>query len=399
MKQKPILAVLITALLCMAGVLAAQSALSMEGTIVSWTDTGLVVKTDAGEQMIALDNNTKRNLSLKEGEEVTIEYRRNPMGLVIANAVWPTGEYMKMKQAAESRREGMQDTGGDQEQRRTRSNAESWGPGRGLTLTGEVVSWNEESLQVRTTTGTRNVVLTPDTRKKVELRKGAQVAVDFVNSGNTGAIIATQVRAASSGDSRGSQPQGDQSHQGHAQMRSTSNGSSMNQDSDLVILGTVTRFDDDSLILSTADGERTFVITPVTQRVFAYKVGDPVAIEYKIGPDRKMMAESIRQGTRDTGGDQEQRRTRASAESWGPGRGLTLVGEVVSENDEALQVRTTTGIENVVLTQDTRMQGDIDRGDRVAVDYVNDSSTGAIIAEQVRLTTEYSEQDERGDNR
>lgn len=298
---------------------------------------------------------------------------------------------------AESRQEGMQDTGGDQEQRRTRSNAESWGPGRGLTLVGEVVSWNDESLQVHTTTGVKNVVLTPDTMKKAELRKGAEVAIDFVNSGNTGAIIATQVRPVNDADR--DRARQDQAHKSHTDMRSNTSGSSMNQDSDMVIVGTVTRFDDESVILSTADGDRTFVITPVTQRVFAYKVGDPVAIEYKIGPDRKMMAESIRQGTRDTGGDQEQRRTRASAESWGPGRGLTLVGEVVSENDEALQVRTTTGIENVVLTQDTRMRGEIDKGDRVAVDYVNDSSTGAIIAEQVRLATEYSDQNDQGDNR
>lgn len=276
-----------------------------------------------------------------------------------------------------SRTEGTQDTGGDQEQQRTRAHAESWGPGQGLTLVGEVVSWNDQAIQVRTTTGIENVVLTPDTKMatQLKLKKETEVAVDYFNNNNTGAIVATQVRPAAAADREADQARMDRNQN---QMHRSSG------DQDLWVVGTVTRFDDDSLVLATERGDVALVLTPATQRTFAYKVGDPVSVHYEIGSDRQMMAQSIRQGTQDTGGDQEQRRTRASAESWGSGRGLTLVGEVVSWDDEALQVRTTTGIENVVLTQGTQMRAELEKGDRVAVDYVNNNNTGAIIATQVR---------------
>jgi ATP-dependent 26S proteasome regulatory subunit len=263
----------------------------------------------------------------------------------------------------------------NEQQKRTRSHSESWGPGQGLTLVGEVVSWDDDSLQVETTTGTENIVLTPETRMAVDrnqLKKGLKVAVDY-NRSTQGAIIASQVRL---GNVQGIDK--DRNAGGVEMSQSPILG-------DLYLMGTVVTFDDDLLVLRTADGERTVVVTPVTKRTYVYKAGDPVLVDYDRDESGRMMAEEITQA--DTAND-EQRRTRAHAESWGPGQGLTMVGEVRSVNRESLVVNTTTGAENVVLTPETRiLVEDLDPGDRVAVDYVR-TTQGALIAEQVRRGSE-----------
>lgn len=264
---------------------------------------------------------------------------------------------------------------GNEEQKRTRSHHESWGPGQGLTLVGEVASWDDDSLMVKTTTGMENIVLTQDTRMMVDrskLRKGMKVAVDY-NRNTQGAIIADQVRM---GDVKGIDKDR------NAGDVKTSQSPMVG---DLYLVGTVVTFDDESLVLRTAEGDRTVVLTPVTRRTYVYKAGDPVMVDYDKDKSGRMVAEEVSQAH--TAND-EQRRTRAHHESWGPGHGLTIVGEVQSINSEALVVETTTGAENVVLTPDTRiMVEDLDEGDRVAVDYVRNTQ-GVIIAEQVRHASE-----------
>ncbi len=264
---------------------------------------------------------------------------------------------------------------GNEEQRRTRAHHESWGPGQGLTLVGEVVSWDDDSLMVKTTTGAENIVLTQDTRMMVDrsqLKKGMKVAVDY-NRNTQGAIIADQVRM---GDVKGIDKDRD------AGSVETSQSSMVG---DLYLVGTVVSFDDKSLVLRTGEGDRTVVLTPVTRRTYVYKVGDPVMVDYDKDKSGRMVAEEV--GQAHTAND-EQRRTRAHHESWGPGQGLTIVGEVRSVNREALVVDTTTGAENVVLTPGTRiMVEDLDEGDRVAIDYVRNTQ-GVIIAEQVRQASE-----------
>lgn len=265
---------------------------------------------------------------------------------------------------------------GNEEQRRTRAHHESWGPGQGLTLVGEVVSWSDDSLMVKTTTGTENIVLTQDTRMMVDrskLQKGMKVAVDY-NRNTQGAIIADQVRM---GDVKGIDKDRD------AGAVTTSQSPMVG---DYYLVGTVVTFDDDSLMLRTADGDRTVILTPVTKRTYVYKVGDPVLVDYDKDESGRMVAEEV--GKAEETANDEQRRTRAHHESWGPGHGLTIVGEVTSVDGEALVIDTTTGAENVVLTPDTRiMVEDLDAGDRVAVDYVRNTQ-GVIIAEQVRRASE-----------
>lgn len=79
----------------------------------------------------------------------------------------------------------------------------------------------------------------------------------------------------------------------------------------------------------------------------------------------------------------EQRRTNPDAESWGPGQGLTITGTVESVNNEAIQIRTTTGIQNIVLADDTRKPVNLQVGDRVAIDYLRNTQ-GVMIAQEIR---------------
>ncbi len=62
---------------------------------------------------------------------------------------------------------------------------------------------------------------------------------------------------------------------------------------------------------------------------------------------------------------------------------LTLTGKVVALDEKALRVETATGIESVVLTNQTTKPADLQPGDQVAVDFTN-SSQGLRIATRVR---------------
>jgi hypothetical protein len=79
----------------------------------------------------------------------------------------------------------------------------------------------------------------------------------------------------------------------------------------------------------------------------------------------------------------QEQRTNPDAPSWGPGEGLTISGTVESVNDEAVQIRTTTGMQNIVLADDTRKPVNLKVGDRVTIDYVRNTQ-GVMIAQQIR---------------
>jgi hypothetical protein len=80
----------------------------------------------------------------------------------------------------------------------------------------------------------------------------------------------------------------------------------------------------------------------------------------------------------------QEERTNPDMGTTAPGSGLTLSGTVVSWNDQELVVRTTTGIEHIVLQQDTQRPSSFTVGEQVAVDYVRSSQNGVMIARQVR---------------
>jgi hypothetical protein len=67
--------------------------------------------------------------------------------------------------------------------------------------------------------------------------------------------------------------------------------------------------------------------------------------------------------------------------------GLTLTGELVSFDQEAIRVRTVTGVESLVLTDRTTKPADLAAGDKVAVDFTR-SAQGAMIVSQVRKVSD-----------
>lgn len=82
-----------------------------------------------------------------------------------------------------------------------------------------------------------------------------------------------------------------------------------------------------------------------------------------------------------------QRQTRPSGEA-GPNYAMTLTGEVESRSDEAIMIRTTTGIESIRITPRTTVRAEPEVGEWVAVDF-NRSGDALAIAEQIRPVTRY----------
>ena len=87
-------------------------------------------------------------------------------------------------------------TSGSAEVQETRTNpdAASLAPGGGLTLTGTVVSWNDQEIVVRTTTGIEHVVIQPDTRRPSTFTEGQVVSIDYNRTSQNGVMIAEQIR-------------------------------------------------------------------------------------------------------------------------------------------------------------------------------------------------------------
>ena len=79
----------------------------------------------------------------------------------------------------------------------------------------------------------------------------------------------------------------------------------------------------------------------------------------------------------------QQETSQPAAPSASPESGLTLTGEVIAMDQQALRVRTATGVENVILTDRTDKAADVAVGDQVRVDFTR-SSQGVMIATQVR---------------
>jgi hypothetical protein len=85
------------------------------------------------------------------------------------------------------------------QEERTNPDTASLAPGGGLTLTGNVVSWNDEELVVRTTTGVEHFVLQPTTRRPSTFAEGQLVSVDYNRTSQNGVMIAEQIRPGDAG--------------------------------------------------------------------------------------------------------------------------------------------------------------------------------------------------------
>ena len=95
-KNRLLIALAIVALLG-AGTLAAQDdSQSITGTVVSATPTSLVIQTDDGQKSFILDTESQTPESLSAGNQVTVEYRSNDQGeMVAANVTAEEGGAME----------------------------------------------------------------------------------------------------------------------------------------------------------------------------------------------------------------------------------------------------------------------------------------------------------------
>lgn len=76
---------------------------------------------------------------------------------------------------------------------RTNPDADSIAGESGLTITGTVVEWNDEQLQISTATGVEHIQIVPNTQWSSNLTKGQEVSVDYTRTGQ-GVMIASKIR-------------------------------------------------------------------------------------------------------------------------------------------------------------------------------------------------------------
>jgi hypothetical protein len=85
-------------------------------------------------------------------------------------------------------------TGSTVQEERTAPDTGSIAPGSGLTLTGEVVSWNDQQLVVKTTTGVEHIQLDASTTRPSSFLAGDKVVVDYTRTSSNGVMIARAIR-------------------------------------------------------------------------------------------------------------------------------------------------------------------------------------------------------------
>lgn len=145
------------------------------GTVTRWTGNRIDLKTPDGNlQKVAVNRATERLVEIKEGAEVTVEYRRKVSGFVIATKVLPAEADAPAAQPGTSRAPGQ----------------------KASALTGSVVSWNNAALLLRTDAGDVDFFLAPSTEYLVKsLDPGLLVTVEY-KEGTNRAKMATRVLAA-----------------------------------------------------------------------------------------------------------------------------------------------------------------------------------------------------------
>lgn len=162
----------------------------------------------------------------------------------------------------------------------------------------------------------------------------------------------------------------------------------------LTLTGEVESRADDAIQIRTTTGVESIRITPRTTVRAEPEVGEWVAVDFNRSGDALAIAEQIRPVTRydiESTGVRFQaveegttRRARVRTDS-GPGAwsGLTMTGEVVSVEDDALELDTVTGEETVKIIPRTEMMTEPQEGELVAVDVTRDTE-GTVLAHRVR---------------
>jgi hypothetical protein len=147
------------------------------GTVTRRTRSRLDLQTaDGKSQKVAVNKDTEWLVDdVKEGAEVTVEYRRKVSGFVIAQRVLPA------QKAAAAAQPGP---------------ATAPAPAAALAVTGSVVSWNDAALLLRTEAGDVTLFLSPSTQYLVKpLDAGLRVTAEY-REGADRAKVATRVLAA-----------------------------------------------------------------------------------------------------------------------------------------------------------------------------------------------------------
>lgn len=162
----------------------------------------------------------------------------------------------------------------------------------------------------------------------------------------------------------------------------------------MTLTGEVESRSDDAIMIRTTTGIESIRITPRTAVRAEPEVGEWVAVDFNRSGEAPAIAEEIRPVTRydieSTGlrfeaiEDPTTRRTRVRTDS-GPGAwsGLTMTGEVVSTEEDALVLDTVTGRQTVRVVTRTEMVTEPQEGDLVAVDITRDTE-GVVLAHRVR---------------
>lgn len=145
------------------------------GKVTRQTRSRLDLKTAEGKmQKVAVNKDTEWLVEVKEGTEVTVEYRRTISGFVIADRVLPARDAAAAAQ-----------------------NGGSKAPAPAAqTVTGSIVSSNSAALLLRTEAGDITVFLSPSTEYLVKpLDPGMRVTAEY-REGADGAKVATRVLTA-----------------------------------------------------------------------------------------------------------------------------------------------------------------------------------------------------------
>lgn len=139
------------------------------GTVTRWVNDRIELKTAEGKiQKVAVNSDTKREVPIKEGVKLTVEYRRKVGDFVIALRVLAAEEAAPEAQPAE---------------------AATPSP----FVTGRVITWNAASLLLRTDAGDVTFYLVPTTKyEATSLDPGLLVTVEYKEGAN-GSKLATRV--------------------------------------------------------------------------------------------------------------------------------------------------------------------------------------------------------------
>lgn len=166
-------------------------ALTLTGEVVSLADDAIQVRTTTGVETLRITPRTTLRAEPEKGEWIAVDFNRTDGELAIAEQVRPVTRF-----DLESAGIAFETVDDDEATERTRVRTDA-GPGAwsGLTMTGTVVSMEDDALVLDTVTGAETVKIIDRTELVTEPREGDLVAVDITRDPE-GVVLAHRVRPA-----------------------------------------------------------------------------------------------------------------------------------------------------------------------------------------------------------